>query len=429
MLLGGRAVDEGESVDIAQIEGEHSEDHARERRAEDLRLGVKGAAEEVLLAEKPDTDPVLDPAAAALPLIGAASRYRPDGKAGRPRAGIVLSDPGQSRVDHKTDVRNGDRGFRHIGCNDDLPCRRRSEDTLLLRCGKPREEGKDGSPFPETSGEKAAGFPDVLFRRHEDQDIAPFTPFHEIFNRPNGRLDGRDFPLFFQFGVEGFITDLDGIEPPGDLDDRRVAESPRELLRIDGCRGDDDVKVLPSLKEGFQNTEDEIDIEAPLVGLVDNDRVVGAKQRIVMGFHEQDPVGHNLQEGIVRGPVVEADLVTDRPADLFPHLFGDPAGDGSRRDPPRLGTADQPCEPSTGFQAHLRDLGGLPGAGLPGDDDDGMPPDGSDDITLSLQDRQGWRIDNPREMGAARFTFFYYTIGSGQWITFSSYRHEDQPAG
>ena len=44
-----------------------------------------------------------------------------------------------------------------------------------------------------------------------------------------------------------------------------------------------DPQILPSLEEGFQDTEDEIDIEAPLVGLIDDDRVVGAKQRIVTG--------------------------------------------------------------------------------------------------------------------------------------------------
>ena len=300
---------------------------------------------------------------------------------------------------------------------------------MLLRRGQSRKEGKDRNPFPETSGEKVAGFTDVLFRRHEDQDVAPLTPFHKIFNRPYRRFDGGDFPFFFQFGIEGFITDLDGIETPGYLDDRRVAESPRELLRIDGCRRDDDAKILPSLKEGFQNTEDEIDIEAPLVGLVDNDRVVGAKQRIVMDLHQEDPIGHNLQKGIARGPVVEADLVTDRPADLFPHLFGDPTGDGGRRDPSRLGTADQASEPATRFQAHLRDLGGLPGACLPGDDDDGMSPDGGDDILLSLQDRQGRRIGNPGKTGAARFHFFHYAIGSGQRITLSSFSHTDRPAG
>ena len=126
---------------------------------------------------------------------------------------------------------------------------------LKTRCccavGQAGKEGKDRNPFPETSGKKVAGFPDVLFRRHEDQDVASLTPFHKIFNRPDRRLDMGDFPLFFQFGIEGLIADLDGIEPPGDLDDRGVVEGPGEFLRIDGGRGDDRPADLAVARGGF----------------------------------------------------------------------------------------------------------------------------------------------------------------------------------
>ena len=101
-----------------------------------------------------------------------------------------------------------------------------------------------------------------------------------------------------------------------------------------------------------------------------------------------------LKKASARGCVVETDLVADRPADLFAQLFGDPPGDGGRRDPPGLRAADQPRQPPAGLEAHLRDLGGLPGARLAGDDDDVVSPDRRHDGILPLQDRQGRGIDD-----------------------------------
>ncbi len=147
-LLRG-TVDEGKGVDVAEVEGEHPEDHARQVGAEDLRRRVEGAAEVLFLPVEAYADPVLDAAAAAFALIGAASGDRPDGKARRPGAGIVLGDPGQSRIDHVSDPGDRDRRLRHVGRDDDLPSRERPEDPLLLCCGETREEGENRRLFPE----------------------------------------------------------------------------------------------------------------------------------------------------------------------------------------------------------------------------------------------------------------------------------------
>ena len=161
------------------------------------------------------------------------------------------------------------------------------------------------------------------------------------------------------------------------------------------------MQVAPPGEEAPQDAEDEIDVEAPLVRLVDDDRVVGGEQWIVLGLHEEDPVGHDLEEGVPRGCVVEADLVADRTAELFAQLFGDPPGDGGRSDPPGLRAADQSRQPAAGLDAHFRDLGGLSGARLAGDDDDVVSPDRLHDVLLPLENRQGRGIDDPGQMSAS----------------------------
>src|SRR3546814_19734881 len=56
---------------------------------------------------------------------------------------------------------------------------------------------------------------------------------------------------------------------------RRAAEVCGEALGVDGGRGDDHLQVAAPLQQLLQVAEQEIDVEAALVGLVDDDGVVG----------------------------------------------------------------------------------------------------------------------------------------------------------
>ena len=87
--------------------------------------------------------------------------------------------------------------------------------------------------------------------------------------------------------------------------------------------------------------EQEVDVEAALVRLVDDDRVVGTQQRIALRLGEQDAVGHQLDAGAGREPVLEADLVADDLAERRLQLLGDAPGDARGGDAARLGVADQ----------------------------------------------------------------------------------------
>ena len=89
-----------------------------------------------------------------------------------------------------------------------------------------------------------------------------------------------------------------GIEAARHLDHRRRAVAPSEVLRealgVDRRRGDDHLQVGPARQDLAQVAEQEVDVQAALVRLVDDDRVVGAQQRVALRLGEQDAVGHQL---------------------------------------------------------------------------------------------------------------------------------------
>ena len=124
------------------------------------------------------------------------------------------------------------------------------------------------------------------------------------------------------------------------------------------------------------------------MGLVDDERVVGAQHPVPLDLGEQDAVGHDLDLGRVARPVGETDLEADGLAERGPELLGDAVGDRTRGQPARLGVADGAGHPATDVEADLGQLGGLPGPRLTRDDDDLVSPDGVGDVAAPLADRQ-----------------------------------------
>jgi len=169
---------------------------------------------------------------------------------------------------------------------------------------------------------------------------------------------------------QGSVADLDGVGTAGHDVRRRVVEVTREPGRVDRRRGDEDVQVWAAGQQRPEVAEQEVDGEAALVGLVDDDRVVGGEVTVVADLGEQYAVGHHLHQGARGGAVGEPDLVAHRVTERDVELLGDALGDAAGGDPPRLGLADQPAPAAAGLQAQLRQLGRLARTGLPGHDDD-----------------------------------------------------------
>jgi hypothetical protein len=170
----------------------------------------------------------------------------------------------------------------------------------------------------------------------------------------------------------------------------------REAFRIDRRRRDDDLEVRSSWEKLLEIPEEEVDVQASFVRLVDDDRVVAPQLPIPLDLRQQDAVGHHLDLRRVARPVGESDLVADELAEFAVELGSDAFGDGPRRDPARLGVTDRLALGATSqFQADLRELGGLAAPRLPGDDDDLVLANRSRDVVPALRDRKLGRITDP----------------------------------
>jgi hypothetical protein len=165
-----------------------------------------------------------------------------------------------------------------------------------------------------------------------------------------------------------------------------------ESLRVDRGRRDDQLQVRPAGQELPQIAQQEVDVEASLVGLVDDDRVVLLEQSIALCFGQQDAVGHELDAGVGAGAVAKANLESHGLADGCFQLLGDACGHGSRCDPPRLRVADHPARTPAEFQADLGQLGGLARAGLPAEDYHLVGGDSLGDLVFHLHDGQVERV-------------------------------------
>ena len=169
-----------------------------------------------------------------------------------------------------------------------------------------------------------------------------------------------------------------------------------EALGVDGGRTDDQLQVRPGGQQVFQVTEQEIDVQAALVRLVHDEGVVAFEPRVLTGFGQEHAVGHELDQGVGGGLVMEADLGADpvRGADLL----GQPVGHGQGGDAPGLGAADHAGRAAAGLEAHLGQLGGLAAAGVADDDEHRMLADGGNDIVAPLAHRQGGGIGKVHEI-------------------------------
>ena len=229
----------------------------------------------------------------------------------------------------------------------------------------------------EVATQVVGRFADFAFAREKDQDVAGLA----------GVL-----PQLVDRVGEGFVDTVVArllVWPPalldregaaGHGDDRRRplgrSEVLGETLGVDGGRGDDDLQVGPARQYLAQVAQQEVDVEAAFVGLVDDDGVVGLEQRIRLGFGQQDAVGHQFHRGVAAQPVLETHLVADHVAELRVEFFGDAFGHRRGGDAARLGVADEFALAGRRVefaaphrQEDLGQLGGFAGTGFATHDD------------------------------------------------------------
>ena len=243
--------------------------------------------------------------------------------------------------------------------------------TLCWSAADSREySGHDLGERQVALGERVLGVADLPLTREEHQDVA--RPLGDEL--VDGVEDGGDLvAIRICFRVVGVddraVPDLDRIGAPADLDDRRAAEVGGHPLDVDRRRRDDQLQVRPPRQDLGEVAQQEVDVEAPLVGLVEDDRVVLAQQPVVGDLGQQDAVGHELDQRVVGHVVAEPHLVADDLPERGLELLGDPLGHAACGDPAGLGVTDPSAHAATELQGDLGQLRGLARPGLTGDDD------------------------------------------------------------
>ena len=348
-----RRVEEAEVRDLAETERGHLQDNGSEVGAQDLRVGEPGARVVVLARVEPHTDAVLRTAAATGALVGRCLRHSLDRQPLHLEPLAVAGDSCCAGVDDVPDAGHSQRGLGDVGRQHHPTGVVRGEHPMLLGGRQPAVQRDDldrVAARPKAAGpvvrpvlaQRVRGVAYLPFAGQEHQHVAwPLGAdladglaqrLHRVAIRVCGRVSGR------RLGVDnGSVAHLDRVRPPGDLQHRCAAEVFGEPLRVDGRRADGHLQVGAPGEQGAQVPEQEVDVEAPLMGLVDDDGVVAQQQGVAPDLGYQDAVGHQLDEAVISDLVGEPHRVADLLADVGVHLFGQPFGHAARDDPPRLG--------------------------------------------------------------------------------------------
>ena len=360
-----RRVDERKTLDLAQLEVRHGEQHAGEVRAPYFRVGKGRPVVVVVLVEQADTDARGDAPAAPGALIAARLRDRLDRQALYLGGRGIPADARKPRIDDITNARHGQRGFRHVRRQHHAAAVAGRKDAVLGAAGQARIKRHDFGVVPVTGqGFRQMPFTvaDIALAGQKHQDVArAFAPelAHTVLDCQ------RQVGVLFRRA----ITHRDRIAAPFHVDHRRAAEKPREAIRVDRGGGHDHFQIRTLVEKLLEIAEQEIDVERALVGLVDNDGFVAVEKPVAGRLRQQNAVGHQLDLGGLAQLLFEAGLEPHEFAERRLQFVGDPLADAARRQPTRLRVADQSTRAEPRLHENLGQLRGLAGTGFAADDD------------------------------------------------------------
>ncbi|MCW0413457.1 hypothetical protein NB709_003333 [Xanthomonas sacchari] len=401
-----RRLQKREILDPSQPQLQHAQDHPGQAGAADLRIGELRARRKIRLGVQPVADALGDAAAAALALVGTGLRDRLDVQAVELLPRAVALDPGIAGIDHVADARHRQRGLGDVGGEHQAPPLTRVEHPVLVGVGEPRVQRQHLGLAVLAPFQRMVRIADLAFAGQEHQHVAARIQPGDFVDRRHDRLVDRAVAgVVATLGVgllaarllQRPVAHLHRIGAALHADHRRIVEMRGEARGVDRRRGHDDLQVRSLAQQLLQVTEQEIDVEAALVRLVDDDRVVAGQPAVAGDLGQQDAVGHELDPGLLADAVVEAHLEAHRLAHRRAQLLGHAAGHRARGDAPRLGAADHAGGAAPGGQAKLRQLRGLARTGLAGDHHHLVLADQRDDALGLARDRQ-LRIQGDRRL-------------------------------
>ena len=269
---------------------------------------------------------------------------------------------------------------------------------VLLGGGQARVQRQDFGVPVAAPLQRQMRIADLALAGQEDQHVATTILARDLVQRRSHLLG--------QVGLAATLwrppAQLHRMAAPFHLDHRRTAEMLREARGVQRGRSDDELEIGPSLQQALQITQQEIDVEAALVCLVQHQRVVRRQGAITLGLGQQDAVGHELDQRTLAHLLVEAHLETDQRADLGVQLLSHAPRHRARGQAPWLRATDHAGHAASCGQAQLGQLRGLARTGLAGQDQHLVRADGGDDVRGVARDRQGCIHRALRHAGGTR---------------------------
>ena len=341
----GRCFDEREVFHHTQVQALHAQDHARQRRAQDFRVGEARAACKVFVVVQANANAVGHAATAARTLVGSGLADRLDHQLLNLAAQAVALDPRRACVDHIPNAGHRQRGFGHVGGQHDAAAIGRLKNLVLLglrQAGKQRQHlGPAGQRLVrQVLAQVVGSFADLALAGQKDQDVAPCPTLPEFVHRIGHGLVQAVVTGFFKRAVA--LLHREGAARDHDHRGRTVAG--RKVLGkavgVDGGRGDHDFEVRAARQDLAQVAQQEVDVQAAFVRLVDDDGVIRLQQRVGLGFGQQNAVGHELDRGVSGEAVLKPHLETDHLAQRGFEFFGNALGHRTGRNTSGLGVAN-----------------------------------------------------------------------------------------
>ena len=280
-------------------------------------LGELRAGLEVLLGVQPDRDAGRDPAAAAGPLVGRGLADRLDRQPLHLGAHGVAARSARRRCRRRTGCPGRSARSRRRW----WPAPRAAPSGARRPCAarRPRAASTAARPRARSSaGQRVGGVADLPLAGQEHQDVAGTLGRQLARPRRRSPRSGRGRSArpprrpraARRAGGSGSRPGRCGPTPRPRA--RRSAAANRSTSMV--------AEVMISLRSGrlgqqpLEVAEQEVDVEAALVGLVDDDRVVAAQLPVALQLGQQDAVGHHLDPAGPRGAVGEPHLVADQVA-------------------------------------------------------------------------------------------------------------------
>ena len=136
------------------------------------------------------------------------------------------------------------------------------------------------------------------------------------------------------------VTDFNWKSASFYLDHRRIIEMLTKAFVIDRGRRDDDFQITALGDQPLDVPQQEINIQAPFMGFIDNQRVILFEQLIPAGFRKQHAIGEQFDPGTLADLVLEAHLIANQVAQLRLSLLSNPRCNRASRQTAWLGMSD-----------------------------------------------------------------------------------------